>query len=136
MGEHTALFERAAARYAEPQSSTEGLLRRRERKQRNKRIRAGVVALVVTVLGTGALLRAFPSGRVPADDPRSAFVGAWVATDGDGSTQTMTVEVSGDDAVEIAAHDDAASVCSGAPSTMVGMGGSREPTSSSSAPRR
>ena len=122
MGEYTALFERAAARYAEPQPSTEGLLRRRERKQRNKRIRAGVVALVVTVLGTGALLRAFPSGGVPADDPRSAFVGTWVATDGDGSTQTMTIEVSGDDAVKIAAHDDAASVCSGASSTMVGTG--------------
>ena len=56
------------------------------------------------------------------DDPRSPFLGSWVATDADGSTQTMTVEVSGDDAVEIAAHDDAASVCSGAPSTMVGTG--------------
>ncbi|MDH4142394.1 MAG: hypothetical protein OEV61_07265, partial [Chloroflexota bacterium] len=75
MGEYTALVERAAARYAEPQPSTEGLLLRRERKQRNKRIRAGVAALLVTVLGTGALLRAFPSGTISAGDPRSAFVG-------------------------------------------------------------
>ena len=34
----------------------------------------------------------------------------------------MTVEASGDDAVEIAAHDDSASVCSDTPSTMVGTG--------------
>jgi hypothetical protein len=122
MGEYTALFERAAARYAEPQLSTEGLLLRRERKQRNKRIRAGVVALVVTVLGTGALLRALPSGGVPADDPRSPFLGSWVSTDDDGSTQTMTILAPVDDAVEIEVHDDAASVCSDAPSTMVGTG--------------
>jgi len=101
----------------------EGFHRRRERKQRNKRIRAGVVALLVTVLGTGALLRAFPSGVVPADDTRP-FLGSWVATDTDGSRQTMTVEASGDDdiEVEVAAHDDSASVCSNTPSTMVGVG--------------
>ena len=100
----------------------EGFHRRREQKQRNKRIRAGVVALLVTVLGTGALLRSFPSGVVPADDPRSPFLGTWVATDPDGSTQTMTVKAQGDDAVEIEAHDDAASACSDSPSTMVGTG--------------
>ncbi len=72
----------------------DGFHRRRERKQRNKRIRAGVVALVVTVLGTGALLRPFPSGVVPADDPRSPFLGSWVSTDADGSTQTMTIRAS------------------------------------------
>ncbi len=99
----------------------EGFHRSRERKQRNKRIRAGVLALLVTVLGTGALLRAFPSGVVPADDPRSPFLGTWVATDAERS-QTMTVEAPGDDAVEIEVHDDSAPVCSDTPSTMVGTG--------------
>jgi len=116
------LVEREMQRVELQPFTLEGFHRRREQKQRNKRIRAGVLALLVTVLGTGALLRAFPSGVVPADDPRSPFLGSWVASDADGSTQTMTVGVSGDDAVEIAAHDDAASVCSGVPSTMVGTG--------------
>ena len=100
----------------------EGFHRLRERKQRNRQIRAGVVALVVAAVGVGALVRAFPSGLVAADDPRSPFLGSWVATDADGSTQTMTVEALGGDAVEIEVHEDAASVCLGAPSTMVGTG--------------
>jgi hypothetical protein len=116
------LVEREMERVELRAFTLEGFHRRRERKQRNKRIRAGVLALLVTVLGTGALLRAFPSGVVPADDPRSPFLGTWVATDPDGSTQTMTVEAQGDDAVEIESHDDAASVCSGASSTTVGTG--------------
>ena len=100
----------------------EGFHRGRERKLRNRRIRAGVVALLVTVLVTGALLRTLTSGLVPANDPRRPFLGSWVALDTDGSTQTMTVEAPGEDAVEIAAHDDSASVCSDTPSTMVGTG--------------
>jgi hypothetical protein len=116
------LVEREMQRLELQPFTLEGFHRRREQKHRNRRIRAGVVALLVTVLGTGALLRAFSSGVVPADDARSPFLGSWVATDGDGSTQTMTIRASGDDAVEIAAHDDAASVCSDTPSTMVGTG--------------
>lgn len=116
------LVEREMQRVELQPFTLEGFHRRREQKHRNKRIRAGALAVVVTALGTGALLRAFPSGVVPADDPRSPFLGSWIATDPDGSTQTMTVEAQGDDAVEIEAHDDAASVCSGAPSTMVGTG--------------
>ena len=100
----------------------EGFHRGRERRLRNRRIRAGVVALLVTVLVTGALLRTLTSGLVPANDPRRPFLGSWVAIDADGSTQTMTVEAPGEDAVEIAAHDDSASVCSDTPSTMVGTG--------------
>lgn len=47
----------------------EGFHRRYERKQRNRRIRAGVVALVVAAAGAGALARGFSSGPVPASDP-------------------------------------------------------------------
>jgi hypothetical protein len=48
--------------------------------------------------------------------------GTWVTTDADGSTPTMTVQVSGEGVVEITVLDDLASVCSGAPSTMIGVG--------------
>jgi hypothetical protein len=116
------LFERAVERFAPPERSFERLVERRDRKHRNRRIRAGVVALVVTAIGTGALLQAFPTGLMPADDPRSPFLGSWVTTDGDGSSQTMTIRAPGDDALEIVVHDDAASVCSGGPSTMTGAG--------------
>jgi hypothetical protein len=51
------------------------------------------------------------------------FQGTWVSTsDADGGTQTMTVLVSADGAVEITVLDDVASVCSGGPSTMTGTG--------------
>jgi hypothetical protein len=96
--------------------------RRRSRKQRNRRIGAAVVALAVAAGGIGGLVRTFSSGLVPAGDPRSPFLGTWVTTDGDGSTLTMSIRASGDGAVEFVVHDDAASVCSGAPATMTGTG--------------
>jgi hypothetical protein len=51
------------------------------------------------------------------------FQGTWVSTtDADGGTQAMTIEATGDGAVEIVVTDDVASVCSGGPSTMTGNG--------------
>jgi len=96
--------------------------RRRSRKQRNRRVGTAVVALALAAAGIGGLVLTFSSGLVPASDPRSPFLGTWVSTDGDGSTQTMTIGASGNGAVEILVHDDLASVCSGAPSTMTGTG--------------
>jgi Tol biopolymer transport system component len=49
MSEHTMLFERAAERYEVPDLSTDGLLRRRDRKRRNQRITAAVVGIAVFV---------------------------------------------------------------------------------------
>ena len=63
------LFERAVERFAPPEGSFERLAKRRDRKHRNKRISAGVVALVVAAIGMGALLRPFSTGLVPANDP-------------------------------------------------------------------
>jgi hypothetical protein len=100
----------------------ERLTRRRDRRQRNRRIASAVVALLVVGATIGGLLRAFSSHTVPADDPRVPFLGTWVATDVDGSTSTMVIQASGDEDVEIEGHDDFASVCSGAPSTMTGTG--------------
>jgi hypothetical protein len=47
----------------------ERLLRRRERKLRNRRLRSGAVALVVTLLTAAILLRSFSSAPIPADRP-------------------------------------------------------------------
>jgi dipeptidyl aminopeptidase/acylaminoacyl peptidase len=63
------LFERAVERFAPPEDSFERLARRRDRKHRNKRITAGVVALIVVAAGTGAFMQALTSGSVPADPP-------------------------------------------------------------------
>ncbi len=61
------LFERAAQRFAPVEGSFERLLDRRDRKQRNKRVSAGVVALLLAVLVIGAALRAIDANRtVPA----------------------------------------------------------------------
>ena len=49
MSEYTKLFERAGARYEAPSLSTQGLLLRRDRRRRNRRITAGVVGVAVFV---------------------------------------------------------------------------------------
>jgi hypothetical protein len=95
---------------------------------------AAVVAVVVLVIFGGASLLTsgsgdsandpvptLPSVSVPAS-PDHPLQGTWVATDADGSTPTMTVQVAEDGVVEIVVLDDLASVCSGAPSTMTGTG--------------
>jgi hypothetical protein len=59
----------------------------------------------------------------PSTDPRAPFLGVWVSTsDADGGTQTMTVEPSTDDSIEIVVTDTIATVCDLNPSTMTGMG--------------
>jgi Tol biopolymer transport system component len=61
------LFDRAVTHFAPPDRSFERLVARRDSKQRNKRIGAGVVALVVAVVGLGVAFRAFDgSHRTPA----------------------------------------------------------------------
>ena len=63
------LFERAVGRFAPPERSFERLVTRRDRKHRNKRIAAGILALVVAAAGASALIRAFPMGPMPANTP-------------------------------------------------------------------
>jgi hypothetical protein len=68
------------------------------------------------------LLPNLSSGPQPASDPQSPFLGTWVTSDLDGSTPTMTIQGLEDGTAEITVLDDFASVCSGAPSTMTGIG--------------
>lgn len=87
---------------------------------------AATVAVSVIIFGVALVLPGGNGNEVadttPSNDPESYFQGTWVTTDADGSTPTMTVQVSGEGVVEIVVVDDYASVCSGAPSTMTGTG--------------
>jgi hypothetical protein len=127
------LFERAVERFAPPEGSFERLAKRRDRKHRNKRIVAGVVALVVAVVGMGALVRALPSGTVPADDPSTTFEGTWNSTELEffGSAQSMTIRPADNGLFEVVLRDDSSHLCSSrrtrvddveTPSTMTGIG--------------
>jgi len=115
--------ERAAERFRPPEGSFERLEIRRDRKQRNRRVAAGVLGIAVFALAAIGFARLLGSEGTPASEPISPFEGTWVSTsDADGGTQTMTVRVSTDGAVEITVLDDVATVCSGTPSTMTGTG--------------
>jgi hypothetical protein len=127
------LFERAVERFAPPEGSFERLAKRRERRHRNNRITAGVVALVVAAVGMGALVRALPSGTVPADDPSTTFTGTWNSTELEfrGSTQSMTIRPAEDGLFDVVLHDDSSFLCSSrrtrvdsveTPATMTGAG--------------
>jgi hypothetical protein len=124
MSEYTHLFERAAARYPEPDLSTEGLLLRGDRKRRNQRLAAGVLGIAVFAFAAVGLVRLLASeGPTPAVDPDTPFLGTWVSTsDADGGTRTMTVRASEDAGLEIVVRDDVATVCAGTPSTMTATG--------------
>ena len=62
----------------------ERLLRRRERKQRTRRLQAGAVAFVVALSTAAFLLRSFAAGPIPADEPIPPSPGALAyAVDGD-----------------------------------------------------
>ncbi|HKY49020.1 MAG TPA: hypothetical protein VJQ79_13670 [Acidimicrobiia bacterium] len=93
------------------------------RRSRAARLVAVPVAAAAFLLVGSILVSTLSSGPEPGGDPQSPLLGTWVFIDGDGSTQTMVLEASGDEAVEMLVHDDFASVCSGAPSTMTGTGG-------------
>ena len=56
------LFDRAVQRFAPADGSFERLITRRDRKQRNKRVTAGVVALLLAAVVIGAALRAIQTG--------------------------------------------------------------------------
>ena len=122
MNETTELLRRGVGDFEPTPDAFERVLARRDRKRQNERVAAGVLGIAVFALAATGSVRLLGSGPAPAADPRTPFPGTWISTDGDGSTQTMTIRALGDGAVEITVQDDAASVCSGAPSTMTGTG--------------
>jgi hypothetical protein len=69
MSEHTKLFERAAARYEVPDLSTDALLRRRDRRQRNQRVMAGALGIAVFALAAIGFVRLLGAERGPVIGP-------------------------------------------------------------------
>lgn len=66
------LFDRAVQRFAPADGSFERLITRRDRKQRNKRVTAGVVALLLAAVVIGAALRAIQTGPPTPATPTPA----------------------------------------------------------------
>jgi hypothetical protein len=117
------LLRRGVGDFEPTTDAFDRVLARRDRKRRNQRVAAGVLGIAVFALAAIGFVRLLGSEGTPANDPQSPFAGTWVSTsDADGGTQTMTVQVFADGAVEIVVTDDVATVCSGTPSTMTGTG--------------
>jgi hypothetical protein len=121
--------EHAAERFRAPDGAFERLALRRDRKARDRRIRAGVVGLVIAIAVGWWAIDAIRSEPMPANDRgENPFVGTWVSR-GDDGTQTITVSISRNGAIEIEVRDYASRVCSGTPSTMTGTGRIEDGTS-------
>ena len=80
------LLERASTTVDLAPGDFERLLRRRDRKRRNRRLSAGALAIVVALVSFVALTRAFrtgerPAGQTPPPKPQGIFseVGGWIA---------------------------------------------------------
>jgi hypothetical protein len=87
---------------------------------------AFLVAAAILVL---AAVSSVLWGQLDDSDPTTyaggsqPFVGTWVSTDSDGSSQTMEIEPSRGGEHEVVIHDDAATAaCGGAPATLTGSG--------------
>jgi Tol biopolymer transport system component len=80
-------LERIARRLPVPEPAYDRLLRRRDRKARNRRLSAAVLAIAITLLSITGLIRAFGNSERPATQPtptpvdRGIFsgMGGWIA---------------------------------------------------------
>jgi hypothetical protein len=133
------IVRRAVEVQAPPEPSFERLLLRRDRKQRNQRVAAGVLGIAVFALAAVGLVRLLGSEGTPASDPTTRFVGEWASTDYSDhgtdttSVQTMTIRAGEDGALNVTVHDDSSFACSeapgaSAPKTMTGTGRLEDPT--------
>jgi dipeptidyl aminopeptidase/acylaminoacyl peptidase len=83
-------LKRISLRVPVPEPAFERLLSRRDRRERNRRISAAVLAIIVTVLSVVGLMRAFGNVERPATEPTPkppgifSEVGGWIAYGGDG----------------------------------------------------
>src|SRR5262245_44071138 len=70
-------LERHSQRVDLPPGGFERLARRRDRRQRNRRISATVLPIAIALLGLTAFIRAFGHGPMPASTPTPAPVGTY-----------------------------------------------------------
>jgi Sigma-70 region 2 len=96
---------------------------RRARRRLGLNTVAGGLAGLAVIAGAVAAVQTFQAAPHPATPTVTPLLGRWFSTATNGSSRTMTVRTAGETAIEILVHDDVASVCSGAPSTMTGTGG-------------
>ncbi len=113
MSDTRELLRRGVGDYEPGPDGYEGVLRRLNRRQRNKRVGALIVATAIVAMSVAALLAAFRSGTVPADRTSPASDGWIVFSAGDvpsttrstprdlyvvreGSTPRLVVGASGD----------------------------------------
>jgi hypothetical protein len=73
---------RAADQFRLPEGAFERLLRRRARKERNRRIGAAVVAFIIATVGFLGLTRAFRDADRPADEPTPSPMGIFADVPG------------------------------------------------------
>lgn len=83
MSDTKEMLERAKRRFPPPEGVMDSLVRRRERKERNRRVAAGAVAIAVALVTLASLVRAFDDSDRPADEPTTpdifAKVHGWIA---------------------------------------------------------
>jgi Tol biopolymer transport system component len=107
MSEYRTILERDIERVAPPDFGLQQLQRRRDRLDRNRRIRAGAVGIIVALATAAVLVRSIGSERVPAHPPvpppaaagTLAYVldGDVYVADPDGSNAVKIADGRGDD---------------------------------------
>jgi hypothetical protein len=70
------LYERAIRRFPPPERSLERLIRRRDRRQRNRRVATAALALVIAAVAIGGVVEAFRRGE--RTEPASPGDVAWI----------------------------------------------------------
>jgi hypothetical protein len=97
-------LERIARRVPVPEPAYDRLLRRRDRKERNRRISAAVLAIALTLLSIAGLMRAFRHSELPATEPTPTPVdtgifsgmGGWIVYGNKAGIWAMDPERPGD----------------------------------------
>lgn len=121
MSELRDLLKRRAEEYTPPGDLRTRVDERHRRRQRNRRVTAAVTVLVATAVVAAGMYRMLPTTTIVFDQPRNPWIGVWLSTDVDGSTQRMKITAV-DGGYRIVVADQSASVCTGVASTMTGIG--------------
>jgi hypothetical protein len=94
MNETKELLRRAGEEFAPREGVMDALIRRRARKQRNRRIAAAALAIALTILSFASLVRTFGNVERPADRPTDIFahVRGWIVYGKSGGPKHLTTD--------------------------------------------